>query len=292
MIGRSALEHPILRLELRRVRRRRWWPGRRFFMVYPAALGAALGCGLAAATTRSLGTLVAALVTGVLAVYVLGALAWILGLALPWIAPALTAPAIARERERGTFDLLRTTLLTERSIILGKLGGCLVQLWPGLLTLALLAPCYVFWTFWGGLFSLTAPGIVSPIDLGVFLLENSLDTGMLWMGLLLLVGGAGLLRPWSALAFHASVGLYVSMRSHSSGTAIAVSYGVILAWRVFLWLVSAVGTSLFIMLLGPEVSSLANVFRVPGLSSLAVAVVESAGAILLIWAAIWQLKRG
>ncbi len=36
------LDHPILRLELRRIRRNRWWPGRRFFLFYPVLLGQTL----------------------------------------------------------------------------------------------------------------------------------------------------------------------------------------------------------------------------------------------------------
>ncbi|PWH11890.1 MAG: hypothetical protein DDG60_15970 [Anaerolineae bacterium] len=42
-------------------------------------------------------------------------------LMVSFIAPALTAGAITGERERQTFDLLRTTLLSARSLVLGKL---------------------------------------------------------------------------------------------------------------------------------------------------------------------------
>lgn len=42
-----------------------------------------------------------------------------------FIAPALTTGAISGERERQTFDLLRTTLLPVRSLILGKLTSAL-----------------------------------------------------------------------------------------------------------------------------------------------------------------------
>lgn len=41
-------------------------------------------------------------------------------MAISFIAPGLTAGAISSERERQTFDLLRTTLLPARSIVLGK----------------------------------------------------------------------------------------------------------------------------------------------------------------------------
>ena len=42
-----------------------------------------------------------------------------------FIAPAFTAGAISGERERRTFDLLRTTLLPARSMVLGKLSSAL-----------------------------------------------------------------------------------------------------------------------------------------------------------------------
>jgi len=42
---------------------------------------------------------------------------------LSFIAPGLTAGSITSERERQTFDLLRTTLLSARSFVFGKLGS-------------------------------------------------------------------------------------------------------------------------------------------------------------------------
>jgi ABC-type transport system involved in multi-copper enzyme maturation permease subunit len=44
------------------------------------------------------------------------------------IGPALTSGAISSERERGTFDLLRTTLLSPRALVLGKLGSTVMYL--------------------------------------------------------------------------------------------------------------------------------------------------------------------
>ncbi len=44
---------------------------------------------------------------------------------ISFIAPALTAGAISSERERQTYDLLRTTLLSARSLVLGKLASSL-----------------------------------------------------------------------------------------------------------------------------------------------------------------------
>jgi ABC-2 type transport system permease protein len=44
-------------------------------------------------------------------------------LLLSFIAPGLTAGAITSERERQTFELLRTTLLSAHAVVLGKLGS-------------------------------------------------------------------------------------------------------------------------------------------------------------------------
>lgn len=49
-------------------------------------------------------------------------------LMVTFIGPALTAGAITSEREKQTFDLLRTTLLPARTLVLGKLGSSLTYL--------------------------------------------------------------------------------------------------------------------------------------------------------------------
>lgn len=49
-------------------------------------------------------------------------------LMVTFIGPALTAGAITTEREKQTFDLLRTTLLPARDLVLGKLGSSLTYL--------------------------------------------------------------------------------------------------------------------------------------------------------------------
>ncbi len=51
-----------------------------------------------------------------------------------FIAPALTAGAISAEREHQTFDLLRTTLLRARSLVVGKLLAATLFLWLLLFT--------------------------------------------------------------------------------------------------------------------------------------------------------------
>jgi ABC-2 type transport system permease protein len=49
-------------------------------------------------------------------------------LMVSFIGPALTSGAISSERERQTFDLLRTSLLSARSLVFGKLGSAVVYL--------------------------------------------------------------------------------------------------------------------------------------------------------------------
>ena len=85
MIGfwQAARSNPILQLELRRVRRRRWWPGRRFFLFYPVLLGVALGFGVMLVATDWLGVQAAAAITGVAMGFVLGMVVGLLGVALP-----------------------------------------------------------------------------------------------------------------------------------------------------------------------------------------------------------------
>lgn len=62
-----------------------------------------------------------------------------------FIAPALTAGAIASERERQTYDLLRTTLLSARSLVFGKLASSLGFIWLLLFAgLPLLSLAYLF----------------------------------------------------------------------------------------------------------------------------------------------------
>lgn len=55
-------------------------------------------------------------------------------LLLGFIAPGLTAGAITSERERQTFDLLRTTLLSARDLVLGKVGSAFGYLFLLILT--------------------------------------------------------------------------------------------------------------------------------------------------------------
>jgi hypothetical protein len=281
----AMLDHPIVRLELQRIRRTRWWPGRRFFMFYPALLGAALGYGVMLALSDSLYVQLGLFASSLPVVCLLGTFASLLAFTLPWIAPALTAVSIARERELGTLDLLRVTLLGERSVVLGKLVACLARLWPGMLTLALLAPLQLMW---GGGISAGA------MQLPGLLTDSVSDLGWL-LRWLFLVGLVGLLRPWGHLALHAAAGLFVSVLSRSVAIAIPVSYGALIALRVALWLLSSMaGVALTIPLsTAAEMTETAMNARliIPSLTALGGVVAEFGGAALLVWGTVWWMKR-
>ncbi len=298
----AIFDHPLLRLELRRIRRRRWWPGRRFFLFYPALMGAVLGCGATLALLALLERLSvpapvwemqsAALVTGLPTVCLASTASSVLAFILPWIAPAFTATAIARERELSTLDLLRATLLTERSIVLGKLGGCLAQLWPGILTLALLSPFQLLVAFGGGL--LASPNFLVPLAM-----FSGAGTELPW-GWLLLIVLAGFCRPWSDLMLHAAIGLFVSTLARSTGLAVAASYATIIVVRVALYMAMSL-LSLVLMIapiatLDPSGTmlnepALNTMLMAPSLAALGVVLIQFVGAAVLVWAAVWCLKR-
>jgi hypothetical protein len=301
-----VLDRPLIALELRRVRRKRWWPGRRFFLFYPVLLGSALGCGIAVAVSsllenlRAFGSIasvgsvqLAALVTGVPAVCLLGVVSWLLALALTWIAPALTATTISRESELGTLDLLRSTLLTERSIVLGKLGGCAVRLWPAILTLALLTPFQLTWAVGSGSFGL------SPLTMTGIMVDSPVGTGQFWAWLLL-AGLTGWLRPWGTLTLNAAVGMLASVVARRSGAAVAIAYGAIIVLRVGMAMVTyffnlAIVTvpSLPVDLSQAAITAdtINSALVLPSLVSLGVLLVEFAVAAGMVWMAIWWLAR-
>lgn len=309
--GRAFFENPIVRLELRRLRRRHWWPRWPVFLLYTALLGAAVVCGIALLVGCGLvlarsdweqvltgsdlpDAQIAAGATAGVVVCLGGGLAGILRWILPWIAPVLTATTIAREREMRTFELLQATLLSERSIVLGKLVSRLLWLWPGAVALVLLMPFQLISTAGGGLFAVPLGGLGSPLLWLLLGTEGSANVG--WLVVTLLVAGvAGPLKPWADLALHATIGLSASALVRSSGMAVAIAYGAILTVRATLWLASSLLTPVLLMLsfdwADPMTAATEYALLVPGLLSLAALLIEFAGAAFLVWGVIWWLKR-
>ncbi len=202
------LDNPILQWELQRIRQSPWRPGR-WFSEHLSAFGqmallaVILGCGLICGFLLADASEYIGLILSFAA-------------AIPaWIAPALTAVAIAGERERGTFDLLRVTLLSEKDIILGKLGACLARLWPGFLVLVLLIP---FQFLWGGIDRLSSVLPALP------------KIGELWWWCL-----SGAMNVFHSLVnplLFATIGLSYSVRHLSLSWAILLSYAMTLVFSL------------------------------------------------------------
>ena len=280
---RAFLDHPIVQLELRRIRRWRWRPGRRFFLAYSVLLGGALGCLLTWVLIDREKVRLAVALVSVPAHCVVGPLFGLLSVGLPWIAPVFTAPSIARERELGTLDLLRVTLLGERSIVLGKLAAALARLWPGVLALLLLLPFRI----------ILSVGSVSPGSL--FFAPDPLikpeEEWLWWIGVAML-GVSDLLRPWGDLAFHATVGLFASSLFRSSTLAIAAAYGAIVVARAGIGLVGMLFPVLFLAVpIGMGDSPLVMALIAPSVASLVTALGEGIASVLLVWGTILRLER-
>ncbi len=131
-----------------------------------------------------------------------------------FMAPALTAPTISMELDRGTWDILRVTPLTTRSIIMAKLLGALARLriWPILFALSLLQGLLLTCSF-------------------IFTLSTEPGGSAAFSGVI--VGLTAAVRPWLEILFAAFVGMMTSTLIHSATTALAASYTTVFLTKVF-----------------------------------------------------------
>jgi ABC-2 type transport system permease protein len=118
----SILQNPVTIKELRgRMRRGRAYLIITIYLILMSALVGLVYLGLASSSNsagnsssvQAVGKVVFGIVVGVEMMMVC------------FVAPALTAGAVSSERERQTYDLLRTTLLPARALVLGKLTSAL-----------------------------------------------------------------------------------------------------------------------------------------------------------------------
>jgi len=120
-IGRQVTDNPVVRKELRgRMRGRRAFVVLTTYLLMLSCLTSVIYYAYATAAQQPYGPdsyLVGKVVFG-------GVLGTQMMLVI-FIAPAFTAGAICGEKERQTYDLLRTTLLTARSLVTGKLISAL-----------------------------------------------------------------------------------------------------------------------------------------------------------------------
>lgn len=124
------------------------------------------------------------------------------------IVPALTAPAISMEMDRGTWEILRVTPLPTIEIVLAKMLGALSRLRIWLLLLALSA-------IQGGL---------SFLIMLLFGQETAVLSPV--------IGFSVFIRPWLEIFFAAGMGMYLSLRTRSAVTALVGTYGLILAVKL------------------------------------------------------------
>lgn len=138
-----------------------------------------------------------------------GALLSMLTIYGSFMAPALTAPTISLEVDRGTWDILRLTPHSTATILLAKLFGGLARLriWRVMLALsgfqALMMVCVL---------SVTAGTAIVPS---------------------FFIGLGALIRPWVEVLFAAFIGMYISTWVRSSQLALAGSYVVVVLMKIF-----------------------------------------------------------
>jgi ABC-type transport system involved in multi-copper enzyme maturation permease subunit len=123
---RRALDNPVILKELRGLMR-----GRRAFLLltgYIAVISVFIGIIYVSIQTQSSLSQNDPQFRQGIGKAIFGAVVLLELFLVSFIAPALTAGAITAERERQTFDLLRTTLISARSLVFGKLGSALVYL--------------------------------------------------------------------------------------------------------------------------------------------------------------------
>ncbi|MCA9927172.1 MAG: hypothetical protein KC419_01790 [Anaerolineales bacterium] len=140
-----------------------------------------------------------------------------------FMAPALTAPAVSLEIDRGTWDILRMTPQPTGAILLAKLLGALARLRIWLLLFLL--------SLFQGLL-ITCVSAVSGGELGLWGMALGIST---------------IFRPWVEILFAAFLGMFVSTWVRSATLALVGTYVGILVIKFFnnsvLWL--GIGSGVF-----------------------------------------------
>jgi hypothetical protein len=126
-----------------------------------------------------------------------------------FMAPALTAPTISMEMDRGTWDILRLTPHSTPAILLAKLFGGLARLpiWKMMMALSVFQSLILFCVL-----SFTAGTTAVS---GFF------------------IGLGALIRPWVEVLFAAFIGMYLSTWVRSSTYALAGSYTLVVLMKLF-----------------------------------------------------------
>lgn len=115
--------------------------------------------------------------------------------------PALTAPSVSLELDRGTWDILRVAPYSDHTILSAKLLGALGRL-------------RIWWL-------LLLAGVIQGLAAACFF-SFSAPTEAIWA---LAIGPAVLVRPLVEVLFAGCLGFYLSTRIRSATTALAAAYG-------------------------------------------------------------------
>lgn len=138
-----------------------------------------------------------------------GALLSMLTIYGSFMVPALTAPAVSMEVDRGTWDILRLTPYSAAGILLAKLFGALsrLRIWKAMLILS------------------AFQGFVMVCMVTAFV--GQFGAAVLMMGL------GTVLRPWLEILFAAFTGMFISTLVRSSTYALAGSYVSLVLMKIF-----------------------------------------------------------
>ncbi len=125
------------------------------------------------------------------------------------LAPALTAPMISLERDKGTWDILLVTPQPMMSILMAKLLGALsrLRIWPLLFVLSLFQGLIMFCS--------------------LSLMDGQM-AGWDW-----LLSMATVTRPWVEILFAAFMGLFLSTAVRSATMAVAGTYALVVIVKLF-----------------------------------------------------------
>ncbi len=172
------------------------------YLAIVSALGVLLYAVSFLTSTRTIGS------SGQVGTVVFSFLVWMQVLLVSFLTPAFTVSAISSEREQGTFDLLRATLVSPRQIVLAKL---LSSIGFTLVLIVATLPLFSLAFLLGG---------VEPVELLIVLCV-----------------------VLSSALFFSLLGLYASARSRTTLGATVITYAVTLGIVVGIPLASLIGSS-------------------------------------------------
>lgn len=171
--------------------------------------------------------------------------------ALTWIgvllAPALTAPSVVEEIDRGSWEILRLTPMPTMHIIIAKFLGSMSRLkiwWPLLIVSVIYALAI-------GVGSVLTLNLTSIQD--TFLVEPPSNWQM--AGWAIATTLSALIRPWLDIGFSGLVGLTLSLWTKSARAALIGTYAIVFIFRIVLWTIVGTVFSSLLFSFGYEIGA-------------------------------------